>query len=334
MEKTNNVLVTGGAGFIGSHLIEHILRYTDWDIVCLDRLDVSGNLNRIYEVISGNQGKGFEKRFKFVYHDLKAEINTNIAHELGKPSLIFHLAASSHVEDSIANPLLYVQDNVLGSLNLLNYAKTLDNLDYIQMFSTDEVFGYAPDGVAYKEWDVHKPRNPYSAAKSGADQLSYAFHITYGLPLVISNCMNVIGERQDNRKYVPLVMNKLLNNEKLYVHSYPGGKRPGSRKYVHARNVASACLFLQKNFTAGERYNFGGQIELDNLELAQKIAKMMNKELIYELVDFHGTRPGHDLRYDLDDTKLREMGFEYPVSFDESLEKTIQWTLANPRWLQ
>lgn len=331
---SNHVLVTGGAGFIGSHLIEHILKMTDWTVVCLDRLDVSGNLNRIHEVIVGNPDQHFDRRFKFVYHDLKAEINSNIASELGNPSLIFHLAASSHVEDSINNPLLYVQDNVVGTLNILNYARNLDNLDYLQAFGTDEVFGYAPDGVAYKEWDVHKPRNPYSASKSGADQLSYAFHITYGLPVVVSNCMNVIGERQDNRKYVPLVMNKLLADEKLYVHSYPGGKRPGSRKYVHARNVAAACLFLQKNFTPGERYNFGGQIEVDNLELAQKIAKIMGKTLKYEMVDFHANRPGHDLRYDLDDSKLREMGFEYPVSFDESLERTIKWTLANPRWLK
>ena len=327
----NHVLVTGGAGFIGSHLIEHIFKTTDWTVVCLDRLDTSGNLNRIYEVIQENK---FGNRFKFVYHDLKAEINSNISSEIGKPNLIFHLAASSHVEDSINNPLLYVQDNVLGTLNLLNYARTLDNLDYLQSFSTDEVFGFAPDGVAYKEWDCHRPRNPYSAAKSGADQLSYAFHITYGLPIVVSNCMNVIGERQDNRKYVPLVMNKLLNNEKLYIHSYPGAKRPGSRKYVHARNVATACLFLQKNFKAGERYNFGGQIELDNLQLAQKIASIMDKELIYEMIDFHANRPGHDLRYDLDDSKLREMGFEYPISFDESLERTIKWTLNNQRWLK
>lgn len=326
-----NILITGGAGFIGSHLIEHIFKNTDWNIVCLDRLDCSGNLNRIAELLEDKPN--LKSRFKFVYHDLKAEINSNIASEIGNPSKVFHLAASSHVDDSIKNPLLYVQDNVIGTTNLLNYARNLDNLDYFQSFSTDEVFGYAPEGIAYTEWDVHKPRNPYSASKSAADQICYAYHITYNLPIIVSNCMNVIGERQDNRKFVPLVMNKVLAGEKLYIHCYPGGKRAGSRKYVHARNVAAACLFLSENFTAGERYNLGGQLELSNLELAERIANILDKELIYGMVDFHSDRPGHDLRYDLDASKLEKMGFQYPINFNLSLEKTINWTLQNKRWL-
>lgn len=324
-------LVTGGAGFIGHHLIEHIFKNTDWNVVCLDRLDVSGNLNRLAEVVELHPN--FINRFKFVFHDLKAEINSFVAAELGKPDYIFHLAASSHVNDSIENPLLYVQDNVIGTTNILNFARTLDNLDYFQHFSTDEVFGYAPDGVSYKEWDVHKPRNPYSASKSGSDQLAYAFYITYGLPIIVSNCMNVFGERQDIRKYIPLVIKNILHNKIISIHTYPGGKRPGTRFYIHARNVAAACLFLKDNFVAGDRYNLTGQIELDNLELAQRIAKIIGKEIKYELTDFHSNRPGHDLRYDLDFSKMTHLGFSYPVSFDESLIRTVEWTIKNPKWL-
>lgn len=325
------VLVTGGAGFIGHHLIEHILKNTDWTITCLDRLDTSGNLNRLDEVI--NIEPGFRSRFKFVWHDLKAEINSQIAHELGRPNFIFHLAASSHVDRSIQDPLGYVQDNVVGTTNLLNYARNVDCLDYFQNFSTDEVYGDAPEGVEYAEWDRHKPRNPYAATKSAADQLCYAYHVTYRLPIVVSNCMNVIGERQHPEKFLPMCIKKVLAEEKIYIHSYPGKQRAGTRFYVHARNVAAACIFLSGKATFGERYNFVGQKEVSNLELAQRVADVVGKPLHSEMVDFHSNRPGHDLRYALKDVNLSKLGFTYPIDFDESLDRTINWTLRNPKWL-
>jgi len=327
---SKNVLVTGGAGFIGSHLIEHIFKNTDWNVVCLDRLDTSGNLNRLSEIIDVNAG--YRSRFKFVFHDLKAELNSLLVNEIGKINYVFHLAASSHVDRSIENPMSFVQDNIIGTVNLLNYARSLSTLEYFHAFSTDEVFGDAPEGVAYAEWDRHKPRNPYSATKSSADQMCYSFFNTYKMPIVVTNCMNVIGERQHPEKYLPMCIKKILEGETIKIHTDKNGV-PGRRHYVHARNVSAACLFLIDKAELGERYNLVGQMELDNLEIASKIADVMGVPFKYEKVDFHSSRPGHDLRYALVDTKLAKLGFEYPVSFDASFAKTIQWTLKNQRWL-
>lgn len=326
-----SVLVTGGAGFIGHHLIQHIFKNTDYEVICLDRLDTSGNLNRLNELIENKPE--LSKRLKFVFHDLKAEVNSQLAKQIGNPNMIFHLAASSHVDRSIEDPLSFVMDNVVGTTNILNYARTLDSLDYVQNFSTDEVFGDANHGEAYAEWDRHNPRNPYSASKSGAEALGLAFSNTYKLPIVTTNCMNVIGERQHPEKFLPLCINKILNNETIYIHSYPGSEKSGTRFYVHARNVADVSLFLSKNGTIGEKYNLVGQAEVSNLELAQFVAKVLNKELRYEMVDFHSNRPGHDLRYALQDTKIGRMGYQYPVEFWTSLEKTIIWSIENDRWL-
>ena len=237
------VLITGGAGFIGHHMIEHLLKNTDWFIVCLDSLDTSGNLNRISEFLVAI--RHFIKWFKFLYHDLKAEINSQLARQIGNVSVVYHLAASSHVDRSIEDPLSFVYDNVVGTCNILNFARHCDTIDYIQTFSTDEVFGDAPVGTAYEEWDRHMAKNPYSASKSGAAQLGIAFHNTYGLPIITTNCMNVIGERQHPEKYLPLCIKKILAGEKIHIHSAPN-KNPGTRFYVHARNVADVSLFLTK----------------------------------------------------------------------------------------
>lgn len=323
-------LITGGAGFIGHHLIEHLFKNTDWDIVCLDRLDVSGDLNRIAEVLDGNPE--FKPRFKFVYHDLKAEINPHVSSELGKPDYVFHLAASSHVDRSIQDPLSFVMDNAVGTTNLLNWCRNIDNLEYLQQFSTDEVYGNAID-YAYTENDRYKPRNPYAASKGCADLIAHSFYVTYQLPIVISNCMNVIGERQSVEKALPLFIKKVLNEETIYIHAYPGKQKAGTRFYVHARNVADACLFLEEEAKFGEVYNLVGQAEVSNLELAQFVADVVGKPLKYEMVDFHSDRPGHDLRYALDGTKMEKMGYKYPIEFWESLRRTIWWTLTNRRWL-
>ena len=328
---TKTALITGGAGFIGHHLIEHILKNTDWDVVCLDRLDTSGNLNRLAEIIEVN--KSFQKRFTFVFHDLKAEINSQLANQIGSINIIFHLAASSHVDRSIEDPLSFVYDNVVGTCNLFNFARQCDEVEYIQNFSTDEVFGDAPEGVAYEEWDRHMAKNPYAASKAGGEQLGIAFHNTYGLPIITTNCMNVIGERQHPEKFLPLCINKILKGEKIYIHSSPT-KKPGTRFYVHARNVSDVSLFLNGRAQPGDKYNLVGQREVSNLELAQSIADILEKELVYELVDFHSSRPGHDLRYALRDTKIHKMGYKYPVSYEDSLKKTVLWTVDNDRWLK
>jgi dTDP-glucose 4,6-dehydratase len=327
----DSALVTGGAGFIGHHLIEHLFKNTDWNIVCLDRLDTSGNLNRLTEILDGTPD--YKKRFQFVWHDLKAAINSQIAHSIGKVRHIFHLAAGSHVDRSIADPLSFVYDNVVGSAHLFDYARHVDSLQSIINFSTDEVFGPAPHGTFYAEWDRYDSTNPYSATKAGAEELGIAFANTYGLPVITTHSMNVFGERQHPEKFVPMCIKRVLHGEKVLIHCNKANQ-PGSRHYIHARNVSDAVLFLAQHGQKREKYNIVGHQEVNNHEMAQFIAEIIGKPLDCELIDFHSSRPGHDLRYALKDTKLAAMGFEYKVSFDESLRRTVWWTFTNKRWLE
>jgi len=217
---------------------------------------------------------------------------------------------------------------------MLEYARIIPNLKLFFYFSTDEVFGPALGDKLFKEWDRHKPTNPYSASKSAAEQICISYENTFKTPLIIVNVMNAFGERQHVEKFIPLCIKKILNDEKIFIHSYPDKKTSGTRFYIHGRNIADAVLFLIKNGTIGEKYNISGEKEVSNLEMAQMIASIMKKELNFEMVDFHGNRPGHDLRYGLDGSKLFHMGFELPLNFEESLKKTVQWTLENQKWLE
>jgi len=327
-DNKKTILVTGGAGFIGHHLVEGILKLTDWEIVILDRLDISGNLERLRDVSIWEKEK---HRVKFIWWDLKSEINLNIRKEIGWIDYIYHLAASSHVDRSIEDPMSFVMDNVVGTCNLLEYAKRIKP-ELLIYFSTDEVFGPAPERVDYKEWDRYKSSNPYAATKAGAEELCIAYENTYKLPIVITHTMNVFGERQHPEKFIPLCIRKILNGEKVIIHADKTRTKSGSRKWIHARNICKALMFLTEKGESGDKYNIVGG-EMSNLELAQFIAKVLNKSLNYKLVDFHSSRPGHDLRYSLDGTKLKEMGFCFPKSFKESLEKTIKWYFQNKQWL-
>ena len=338
---SKRILITGGAGFIAHHVIDKILSTTDWGIITLDRLDFSGNLNRLKEVVS-SYPESEQKRVKIVHHDLKAELNPEISATIGKVDYISHLAAGSHVDRSISYPLEFVMDNVVGTAHILDYAKKIDGLERFAYFSTDEVFGPAPTGVYYKENDRYNSTNPYSATKAGAEELVVAFENTYGLPAIITHTMNVFGERQNPEKYIPMVIKKVRDGELVTVHSNTKKTVAGSRHYIHAEDVAEALLFLYdydlSSLKADEtgakcqKFNIVGKDEIDNLQLAQFIAETQNKELIYEMVDFHSQRPGHDLRYSLDGAKMAKMGWE-PKSAYKRLQSTIKWTLKNDRWL-
>tara|TARA_X000001036_G_scaffold222567_2_gene208254 strand:- start:3725 stop:4750 length:1026 start_codon:yes stop_codon:yes gene_type:complete len=339
---TKKILITGGAGFIAHHLVHKILLSTDWEIITLDRLDFSGNLNRLNEALQSFP-ESEKKRVRVVYHDLKAELNPEIISSIGKIDYIAHLAAGSHVDRSIKYPLEFVMDNVVGTANILNYALKLDNLERFAYFSTDEVFGPAPPNVNYKENDRYNSTNPYSASKAGAEELVVAFENTYGLPSFITHTMNVFGERQNVEKYIPMVIKRVRDNEIVTVHADKSGNQAGSRHYIHAEDVCEALLFLYNyDFTSlnpdstgakCQKFNIVGSDEIDNLELAKFIAKCQNKDLLYEMVDFHSQRPGHDLRYALDGSKMAKMGWK-PESAFKRLEETVKWTLKNDRWLQ
>ena len=338
---SKKILITGGAGFIAHHIIDKILSTTDWEIVTLDRLDFSGNLNRLNEIVS-SYTESERKRGKGVHHDLKAELNPEICSTIGRVDYISHLAAGSHVDRSISYPLEFVMDNVVGTAHILDYARKLDNLERFAYFSTDEVFGPAPEGLNYKENDRYNSTNPYSATKAGAEELVVAYENTYGLPSFITHTMNVFGERQNPEKYIPMVIKKVRDEESVTVHANKEKTVAGSRHYIHAEDVAEALLFLYRydietikpddTGAKCQKFNIVGKDEIDNLELAQFIAQVQEKNLLYEMVDFHSQRPGHDLRYALDGSKMKNMGWE-PQSAYRRLENVVNWTLKNNRWL-
>ena len=332
------ILVTGGAGFIAHHLIDELLYKTDAEIISLDRLDYSGNLNRLHNVLESNPHR---KRVKIVYHDLKAEINPHVASHIGKVDVILHLAAGSHVDRSIDFPMEFALDNTIGTLNLLQYARTQDLKRFVY-FSTDEVFGPAPEGVFYKENDRYNSTNPYSASKAAGAGLCVAFENTYGLPIYITHTMNVFGERQSPEKYIPMCVRRVDREEKITIHANPSKTKAGSRHYIHARDVADAMLFLLNHPTVTEqdyggakcpKFNIVGKEEWDNLRVAATIADIQKKSLHYEMVDFHSSRPGHDLRYALDGSKMEKMGWKPKIDITERLEQMVTWSLNHKEWL-
>ena len=335
------VLVTGGAGFIAHHTISEILRRTDWEIVSLDRLDYSGNLNRLHDVLS-DLTDAQRKRFRVVYHDLKAELNPMIAADIGRIDYVIHMAAGSHVDRSIDHPMEFVMDNVVGTCNLLNYARQLDSLERLIYFSTDEVFGPAPEGVKYKEYDRYNCTNPYSASKAGGEELAVAFENSYDMPIYITHTMNVFGERQHPEKFIPMCIRNIRDGKSVTVHSNSEKTKAGSRHYIHANDVADATLtliqsdFQRNNDGTGirsQKFNIVGAEELDNLEVAQIIAEAQGKELKYEMVDFHSSRPGHDLRYAMCGERMKDQLNWEPKPVRERLAEVTKWTLENTRWL-
>lgn len=328
MSKT--ILITGGAGFIGHHLVEHLLKNTNFNIIILDKLNyASFGYDRLKCAGIYNN-----PRIKIFPIDITVPLTVGIKKELGNVNIIVHMAAETHVDNSITNPKDFFHNNINGTVEMLEYARTLPHLEMFFYFSTDEVYGYAPEGIAYKEWDRHKPTNPYSASKSSAENICIAYENTYKMPIISINVMNAFGERQHVEKYIPKIIKTLLKNNTLYVHSYPDKQKSGSRFYIHARNIAAAVLFILEKGKIGEKYNIVGEKEVSNLDLALCISKIMDVPLKYEMVDFHASRPGHDLRYALDGSKMNDLGWSLPVTFEQSLEKTVNWTLENKRWLE
>lgn len=326
------ILITGSTGFMGSHLVEHLLENTDWEIIGIDSLRHRGDSMRIDAVDARNREAVF--RYGFFTHDLKSPISDRLAAQIGPVDYIVNLASESHVDRSIEEPVGFVMNNVALALNILEFARKVKPKVFIQ-FSTDEVYGAADDGVDFPEWSPILPSNPYSASKASQEAIAISYWRTYGLPVVITNVMNLIGERQDPEKFVPLVISRVLKGEEISIHGTADDI--GQRHYLHCRNASDALLFLLKRqptiydgaIQYPDRWNIVGDVEVDNLTMAQTIARICGKELKYKFMPFSLARAGHDRRYSLDGTKLREAGWRAPVNFDESLRRTVEWTIKH-----
>jgi len=334
------VLVTGGAGFIGHHVIEYLLDNTDHEIVSLDRLDFSGNLNRINEVIKDRADKA---RVKVIYHDLRAAVSPQIADVIGKIDIILHIAAASHVTRSIKYPLEFVENNVIATVNLLEYARSLESLERFVYFSTDEVFGPAVDGYSFSEYDRFNPTNPYSASKAAAEVMCVSYQNTYKLPIYITHTMNVYGERQNPEKYIPMVLKKISNDETITVHYDSKSGKFGSRCYLHAKDVASALLFilnLKDVTTDGKlsgtcpKFNIAADKEYDNMQILDIISNGLKVEPKLEKVDPNIDRPGHDFSYAISGEYLRGLGWVPELTVEKRLPLVAQWCMDNKNWLK
>lgn len=345
-EETNSsskrALLTGPGGSIGIHTLAHIFTNTDWHIVGIDSFRHKGWTDRIRAVLDDHPD--WASRLTIITHDLIAPFSELTKKRIGKVDYIISMAAMSDVEESIQNPVLYVKNNVDVALTMLEFARTLPELEAFIQISTDEVYGAvaSKDDDKCKEWSSIVPSNPYAASKACQEAIAISYWRTYGVPLIITNTMNNFGEMQQHSKFPVMVQKWIAADQPVTVHGSPDNV--GSRSYIHSRNHSDAILFILQNLPPHrhepnavdlpDRYNIAGDRQLDNMELAILIADLMGKEAAFQYVDTHATRPGHDLHYGLDDSKLKNLGWKAPVSFEESLRSTIEWQTENEDWIK
>ena len=325
------VLLTGGLGFIGSHCVRHWLETTDWDIVVMDGLRYAGDPSRLLRICEGYD----LSRVQVLYHDFRAPVHEALKQDIGHIDVIVNAAADSHVDRSISDPVPFVKNNVAIALNALELAREIKPKAFLQM-STDEVYGPAPKGVSHVETDLLAPSNPYAASKAAQEHVAASYWRTFGVPVFITRTMNNFGELQNAEKFVPFVVRRLLADQEIPVHGIQladGTWESGTRVWLHAANHADAIRFLLERgapcaYTgqAGgpEVVNVAGELELSNMQIVELAASILEIETHKgKFMDFHSSRPGHDLRYSLDGTKLRRLGWEQPRDFHASFRETI-----------
>ncbi len=342
---TKRILITGAAGLIASNLCRWLLRRTDWDIVALDRLDPAGSLARLRDCF-----EAYPSRIAMVHHDLRAEVNDVTAIDIftgrgrfafGRFDYIAHLAASSHVDRAMLRPIESIQDNVIGTAHLFEFVRqqlALTEHGKVLHVSTDEVMGPAPIGVSFKPGDRQRPRNIYSAGKAGAESLAFAYAETFGMPILMTRCTNVVAPiacetdpGQDKEKFIPLLVGKLLADETVQIHTVDGV--PCSRYYVHVANVCSAMqLVLEHGGTIdgadGGIFHISGDQELDNIDVAALGSQVLGRKLRYELVERPPNRLRPDLRYCLDDSSLLSLGWKREIGCLDGLREVFASYLA------
>ncbi|MGV0995331.1 dTDP-glucose 4,6-dehydratase [Empedobacter falsenii] len=328
------ILITGGAGFIGSHVVrEFVLNYPETKIINLDALTYAGNLENLKDIQN-------QPNYTFVRADITDAKHILEIFEQYQPDGVIHLAAESHVDRSITNPLDFVMTNVIGTVNLLNAAKTIWNNNFegkrFHHVSTDEVFGALGDEGFFTEETSYDPHSPYSASKASSDHFVRAYHDTYGLPIVMTNCSNNYGPNHFPEKLIPLCIHNILNNNPLPI--YGDGKY--TRDWLFVIDHAKAIDLVFHEGKNGSSYNVGGFNEWKNIDLVKELCKQMDEKLGKEagtseqLITFVKDRPGHDLRYAIDAIKINEeLGWKPSVTFEQGLSLTIDWFLSNKEWL-
>ncbi|MBK0377897.1 dTDP-glucose 4,6-dehydratase [Mucilaginibacter segetis] len=328
------IIITGGAGFIGSHVVRRFVKnYPDYHIINLDKLTYAGNLANLKDIEN-------YPNYQFIKGDIVDQPYITNLFEVEQPDAIIHLAAESHVDRSISNPVEFVMTNVVGTVNLLNAARNLWKGNYNEKrfyhVSTDEVYGTLGDTDMFTEKTAYDPHSPYSASKAGSDHFVRAYHDTYGLDTVISNCSNNYGSFHFPEKLIPLAIHNIKQNKPVPVY----GKGENIRDWLWVEDHARAIDVIFHKAAPGSTYNIGGHNEWKNIDLIKLLCSILDKKLgraegeSAKLITYVTDRAGHDLRYAIDATKLKnELGWEPSITFEEGLEKTVDWYLENQDWL-